>query len=146
MAGFFGFREGAKLSKRQFKTQLDRVYRWYTAGLVLFVVVLAGLERLGLPRLWIGFSFLLATIALYAAIGVMSRTTDAAEYYVAGRRVPAVYNGMATGADWMSAAREAAGCSSLALRASDRCLNKARTCSSLGSVASSFSLAVTFSS
>jgi cation/acetate symporter len=68
------------------------------------VVVLAGLEHLGLPRLWIGFSFLLATIALYAGIGVMSRTTDAAEYYVAGRRVPAVYNGMATGADWMSAA------------------------------------------
>jgi cation/acetate symporter len=34
----------------------------------------------------------------------MSRTTDADEYYVAGRRVPAVYNGMATGADWMSAA------------------------------------------
>ena len=34
----------------------------------------------------------------------MSRTTDAAEYYVAGRRVPAIYNGMATGADWMSAA------------------------------------------
>jgi cation/acetate symporter len=26
------------------------------------------------------------------------------EYYVAGRRVPAFYNGMATGADWMSAA------------------------------------------
>ncbi|HEY3050020.1 MAG TPA: hypothetical protein VGJ72_21480, partial [Polaromonas sp.] len=66
MAGFFGFRDGAKLSKRQFKTQLDRVYRWYTVGLVLFVVVLAGLEHLGLPRLWIGFSFLLATIALYA--------------------------------------------------------------------------------
>jgi cation/acetate symporter len=104
VAGFFGFREGAKLSKRQFKTQLDRVYRWYTAGLVLFVLVLAVLEHLGLPRLWIGFSFLLATIALYAGIGVMSRTTDAAEYYVAGRRVPAVYNGMATGADWMSAA------------------------------------------
>jgi len=35
---------------------------------------------------------------------VMSRTNDAAEYYVAGRRVPAIYNGMATGADWMSAA------------------------------------------
>ena len=26
------------------------------------------------------------------------------EYYVAGRRVPAIYNGMATGSDWMSAA------------------------------------------
>jgi cation/acetate symporter len=66
--------------------------------------VLAILEQMGLPRSWIGFIFLLATVALYAGIGIMSRTTDAAEYYVAGRRVPAVYNGMATGADWMSAA------------------------------------------
>jgi cation/acetate symporter len=63
-----------------------------------------------LPNRWacrrsaIGLVFLLATVALYAGIGIMSRTNDAAEYYVAGRRVPAVYNGMATGADWMSAA------------------------------------------
>jgi cation/acetate symporter len=59
---------------------------------------------MGLPKSWIGFIFLLATVGLYAGIGIMSRTTDAAEYYVAGRRVPALYNGMATGADWMSAA------------------------------------------
>jgi cation/acetate symporter len=59
---------------------------------------------LGLSRQWIGFTFLLATIGLYAGIGIVSRTNDAAEYYVAGRRVPAIYNGMATGADWMSAA------------------------------------------
>jgi cation/acetate symporter len=104
MAGFFGSRDGVTLSSQQFKAQLNRVYRWYTLGLVVFVVILAGLERMGLPRLWIGSAFLLATIGLYAGIGVMSRTTDAAEYYVAGRRVPAVYNGMATGADWMSAA------------------------------------------
>jgi cation/acetate symporter len=104
MAGFFGSRDGVMLSSQQFKKQLDRVYRWYTLGLVVFVVILALLERAGLPRLWIGTAFLLATIGLYAGIGVMSRTTDASEYYVAGRRVPAVYNGMATGADWMSAA------------------------------------------
>jgi cation/acetate symporter len=89
---------------RAFKRQLDRVYRWYTLGFLLFVVVLAVLEQFGLPRDWIGFIFLIATIALYAGIGIMSRTTDATEYYVAGRRVPAIYNGMATGADWMSAA------------------------------------------
>jgi cation/acetate symporter len=59
---------------------------------------------MGLSRQWIGFIFLLATVGLYAGIGIMSRTNDAAEYYVAGRRVPAIYNGMATGADWMSAA------------------------------------------
>ncbi len=104
MAGFFGPPEGFMRSKKQFKSQLDRVYRWYTLGFVLFVVLLAGLERLGMPRAWIGLTFLLATIALYASIGIMNRTTDATEYYVAGRRVPAIYNGMAIGADWMSAA------------------------------------------
>jgi cation/acetate symporter len=89
---------------RAFKAQLNKVYGWYTGGFVTFVIVLAILEQMGLPRQWIGFIFLIATVALYAGIGIMSRTTDAAEYYVAGRRVPAVYNGMATGADWMSAA------------------------------------------
>ena len=104
MAGFFGIRDGVRLTGQQFKAQLKRFYSWYSLGLVLFVVLLAIAERMGLPRLWIGFTFLLATIGLYAGIGIMSRTTDAAEYYVAGRRVPALYNGMATGADWMSAA------------------------------------------
>jgi cation/acetate symporter len=87
-----------------FKSQLNKVYGFYTGGFIAFVIVLAILEQFGLKREWIGFIFLMATIGLYAGIGIMSRTTDAAEYYVAGRRVPAVYNGMATGADWMSAA------------------------------------------
>jgi cation/acetate symporter len=91
-------------ANRAFKSQLNKVYGWYTGGFLAFVLILAVLEQMGLPRNWIGFIFLLATVALYAGIGVMSRTTDAAEYYVAGRRVPAIYNGMATGADWMSAA------------------------------------------
>lgn len=104
MAGFFGVREGARLSRQRFKAQLHRVYRWYTVGFVLFVALLAGLEQLGLPRMWIGFTFMTVTIGIYAAIGVMSRTTNATEYYVAGRSVPAIYNGMAVGADWMSAA------------------------------------------
>jgi cation/acetate symporter len=44
------------------------------------------------------------TIVIYAAIGICRRTMQVGEYYVAGRRVPAIYNGMATGADWMSGA------------------------------------------
>jgi len=91
-------------SNAAFKQQLNKVYAWYTGGFLIFVVALAILEQMGLPRNWIGYLFLAATVLLYAGIGVMSRTNDAAEYYVAGRRVPAVYNGMATGADWMSAA------------------------------------------
>jgi cation/acetate symporter len=95
---------GGASANKAFKQQLNKVYAWYTGGFIAFVIVLAILEQMGLPRQWIGFIFLLATVALYAGIGIMSRTNDAAEYYVAGRRVPAVYNGMATGADWMSAA------------------------------------------
>jgi cation/acetate symporter len=91
-------------SNRAFKQSLNKVYTWYIGGFIIFVVALAILEQMGLPRAWIGYIFLLATIGLYAGIGFMSRTSDAAEYYVAGRRVPAIYNGMATGADWMSAA------------------------------------------
>jgi cation/acetate symporter len=44
------------------------------------------------------------TLAVYAIIGIITRTAEVGEYYVAGRRVPALYNGMATGADWMSGA------------------------------------------
>jgi len=92
------------LTQSQFYQQLKKYYTFYTGGFILFVIALAILEQMGLPPKWIGFIFLGATIALYAGIGIMSKTADVSEYYVAGRRVPAIFNGMATGADWMSAA------------------------------------------
>ena len=45
-----------------FRLQLDRVYRWYTLAFLVFVLVMAVLEQMGLPREWIGFIFLFATI------------------------------------------------------------------------------------
>ena len=91
-------------TQSQFFQQLKKYYTFYTGGFIAFVIVLAILEQMGLPPRWIGYIFLAATIALYAGIGIMSKTADVSEYYVAGRRVPAIFNGMATGADWMSAA------------------------------------------
>ena len=88
----------------RFGRQLNRVYGWYVVGFIVFLIAMSGLEQLGLTREAIGLVFLLATVGLYAGIGILSRTTDPTEYYVAGRRVPAIYNGMATAADWMSAA------------------------------------------
>jgi cation/acetate symporter len=85
-------------------TRLQRYYLYYTGTFTLFIALLAVLEQHGMPPRWIGYAFLFFTIAMYAIIGVASRTSDVSEYYVAGRRVPAVFNGMATGADWMSAA------------------------------------------
>lgn len=87
-----------------FNQQLKKYYTFYTGGFIGFVVLLGIAEQMGVPRLYIGYAFLAATILLYASIGIMSRTLDVAEYYVAGRKVPAMFNGMATGADWMSAA------------------------------------------
>ncbi len=45
-----------------------------------------------------------ATFALYIFIAIRSRAKNTAEFYVAGKGVHPVLNGMATGADWMSAA------------------------------------------
>ena len=59
------------------------------------------------------------TLAVYAIIGIATRTAQVSEYYVAGRRVPAFYNGMATGADWMSAASFVAMAGSLFLQGYD---------------------------
>ncbi|HAF55973.1 MAG TPA: cation acetate symporter [Thauera sp.] len=87
-----------------FARQLRRYYGVYTLTFALFVVLLAVGESMGLSQQVIGHVFLFVTIAIYATIGVMSRTSDVSEYYVAGRRVPAMFNGMATAADWMSAA------------------------------------------
>lgn len=97
-------RLGASEETRVFTRVLFRRYAVYTLGVLLFILGLGAMERMGWPRSWIGGTFLIATVAVYAAIGLMSRTTDEAEYYVAGRRVPAIFNGMATAADWMSAA------------------------------------------
>ena len=106
MAGLFKTDGGAVTagSTAAFKKGLNKVYTWYTGGFLTFIILLAIAEQMGLSRQWIGMSFLAATVLLYAGIGFITRTTDADEYYVAGRRVPALYNGMATGADWMSAA------------------------------------------
>ncbi len=94
----------APLSGAAFSSRLHRIYLAFAAAFLVFVGVMAALEHWGLSRRWIGFLFLVGPIVFYAGIGILSRTTDPTEYYVAGRRVPAFYNGMATGADWMSAA------------------------------------------
>ncbi|WP_090139566.1 VC_2705 family sodium/solute symporter [Limnohabitans sp. DM1] len=84
--------------------RLHRNVLFYMAILVSLMGAMAWAERWGLSRNLIGPFFLFSTVMIYALIGISSRTTDEDEYYVAGRRIPAMYNGMATAADWMSAA------------------------------------------
>jgi len=95
---------GQSVTQSQFYANLKRYYTFYTGGFIAFVIIVGILEQMGVPNKILGYLFLFATIGLYAGIGFMSKTADVGEYYVAGRRVPALFNGMATGADWMSAA------------------------------------------
>ena len=90
--------------RSDFIKNLGRLYGLYTGGFLAFIVLVALLEMVGVPNKVLGYLFVFFTLAVYAVIGVATRTAQVSEYYVAGRRVPAFYNGMATGADWMSAA------------------------------------------
>jgi cation/acetate symporter len=84
--------------------RLIRSYAFYTLGFLAFIYVMWRIEEVTGPGVWIGYVFLFVPIAVYAVIGLLSRTSDLVEYYVAGRRVPSAFNGMATAADWLSAA------------------------------------------
>ncbi|NMM46692.1 cation acetate symporter [Rhodospirillaceae bacterium KN72] len=90
--------------KGGFIDNLPKIYGMYTGGFLLFVGLMAILEQFGVDADTIGILFVAFTIFIYAAIGWLSRTMQVDAYYVAGREVPPVFNGMATAADWMSGA------------------------------------------
>ncbi len=87
-----------------FSVRLARRYAAFLLAFGALTATMALADRAGLPRPWIGAGFLVLTVAVYAGIGFICRTSNEVEYFVAGRRVPAMYNGLATAADWMSAA------------------------------------------
>jgi cation/acetate symporter len=90
--------------KGNFIDNLPKVYGIYTGGFIAFIILMAIGEQMGMSKDSIGICFVGFTIFIYAAIGWLSRTAQASNYYVAGRQVPTVFNGMATAADWMSGA------------------------------------------
>ena len=87
-----------------FVDNLPKIYGLYTGGFIIFIGLMAILEQMGLGADTIGILFVAFTVVIYAAIGWLSRTMQVDAYYVAGRSVPPVFNGMATAADWMSGA------------------------------------------
>lgn len=52
----------------------------------------------------VSLSIILATFGLYIGIAIYNKAKVTSDFYVAGRGVPPIFNGMAIGADWMSAA------------------------------------------
>jgi cation/acetate symporter len=95
----FRFKKGTS-----FIENLPKIYAIYTGGFLLFFALLAFLETRGMGADTIGILFVSFPVVIYAVIGWLSRTMQIDAYYVAGRQVPPVFNGMATAADWMSGA------------------------------------------
>ena len=52
----------------------------------------------------VSLAIILATFALYIWIAIINTAKQTSDFYVAGRGIPPIFNGMAIGADWMSAA------------------------------------------
>jgi len=57
------------------------------------------MDQFTLNLIFVGITF-----AIYIGIAIWARAGTTAEFYAAGQGVPPILNGMATGADWMSAA------------------------------------------
>jgi cation/acetate symporter len=90
--------------KGKFTDNLPKIYGLYTGGFAIFIILMAIAEQAGMSAQTIGIMFVAFTVVIYAVIGWLSRTVEVDAYYVAGRQVPTVFNGMATAADWMSGA------------------------------------------
>ena len=80
--------------KGSFIDNLPRVYGIYTGGFIGFIVIMAIAEQMGMSAKAIGIAFVAFTVFIYALIGYLSRTAQADAYYVAGRQVPTVFNGI----------------------------------------------------
>ncbi|KPK52421.1 MAG: sodium:solute symporter, partial [Thiotrichales bacterium SG8_50] len=93
-----------KFKSGGFIENLPKIYGLYTGGFLAFFALMAIFEQMGMGADTIGILFVSFTIVIYAVIGWLSRTMQVDAYYVAGRQVPPVFNGMATAADWMSGA------------------------------------------
>ena len=87
--------------KGKFTDNLPKIYGLYTGGFAIFIILMAIAEQAGMSAKTIGIMFVAFTVVIYAVIGWLSRTVQVDAYYVAGRQVPTVFNGMATAADWM---------------------------------------------
>src|SRR5207247_9546284 len=95
----------ATKTSNSFIDSLGKIYGFYAGGFIGFVIILAILEQMGVPNKVIGYCFVFLTIGVYAYIGIISRTAELSEYYVAREVARACVDGLASHAKWLSGAR-----------------------------------------
>ena len=64
---------------------LDKIFGLYTIGFLAVTVLIGIGEWLGLfSNQWIGWIFMALSLAIYVFIGILTRTSNPDQYYVAG--------------------------------------------------------------
>lgn len=72
---------------------LGAYYSIVASAFVSLIVVLAMFEQLGWSRAFLAQAMMIVPLALYLVIAIGSRTFKSEDFFVSGRRVPAIYNG-----------------------------------------------------
>jgi cation/acetate symporter len=74
--------------------RLGTYYGIFSAAFVSLVLMALMAEQLGAADIVVRIIMFAAPIVLYGAIGLLAPASDASDYFVGGRRVPAFFNGL----------------------------------------------------
>ena len=64
-------KEGINMIKGNFIDNLPKVYGIYTGGFIVFIILMAILEQMGVSAKAIGIAFVAFTVGIYALIGYL---------------------------------------------------------------------------
>jgi len=83
--------------------RLGSSFAIFASAYISMVLTLLILEQLGLAAFWVNQVMVLGPVLFYLIIGMMVRTTNLEDFFVAGERVPAIFNGLSMSANVLGA-------------------------------------------
>jgi cation/acetate symporter len=93
--------------------RLGASFAIFASAYVSMVLTLLIFEQLGLAAFWVNQVMIIGPVLFYLIIGLMVRTTNLEDFFVAGERVPALYNGLSISANVLGASAVATALGSL---------------------------------
>ena len=83
-----------RFAQRQINPRLGIYYGIFASAFAGLMMLLVMLEQLGYPDRWVKLAMVAAPAAFAAVIGISAFSSAIDDYFVAGRRVPALFNGL----------------------------------------------------